>query len=153
MKAHHSSWLAAWAAALAGLTLVQCSQEVGSLSSTAIHSALRSRSLSLSQSSTAWLQAADDTISISAADKKRIIDCVRNGSLKINHDGYYEDLDDEVDRDARVYYLSPSNGQTMVVRIKEGKAELDDIELPQASQAQLYSILAPYLSRFSAPTP
>ncbi len=135
------------AGAFYALTFVQCSQPIGSLSHQDLNAALSSPTLSISHSATTWLQDSTDTLRLSVADKKRVLACLRGGLAKTLSDGYYKDLDDRGKRGESVYYLVPSNGQTLTIRAKGQKVSSDDVELTPQAQAELYSILAPYLSK------
>ncbi len=138
-------------AAFYGLTFVQCSQPVGSLSHQDINAALSSRTLSISHSATTWLQDSSDTLQLSAVDSKRVVTGLRSGRPKTRNDGFYKDLDDRGRKGENVYYLVPSNGQTLVIRVKGQKVSSDDMELTEQAQAELYNTLAPYLSKLGPP--
>ncbi len=136
------------AAALLAPVLTMCAGPYGSVSREGVAEALASPKLSVTPRMPRWLLNADQLRGLSREQRDRV--CAILTPEKVRHVGeeYYrsERQGNRNDDTDLIFYLYPLNGQSLGGRIIGTKALMDDFDLSEEEEAQLYLILQPQLA-------
>ncbi len=124
--------------------LSSCVQQAGSLGVVAIKETLASNHFSLSNEPTPWLTSSP--VRLPHKTELQVIQLLRQGEAIDVNDSYYED---EEELNDHVCYLQFSNGQSLVARLENGLLRVDDLQLAEPIQKQLYTILLPYVKKLN----
>ena len=129
-------------------TLTMCAKPYGSVSREGVAEALASPKLSITPRMPRWLLNADQLHGLDREQRDKV--CLILTPEKVRHVGeeYYrsEQQGNRNDETNLIFYLYPMNGQSLGGRIIGKKVLMDDFDLSEEEEAQLYLILQPQLA-------
>ncbi len=124
--------------------LASCVQQPGSLGVVALQETLASKHFTLSNEPAPWLTSSP--VRLPQKAEQQVFQLLRQGKSIDVGDSYYEEEEEASDH---VCYLQFSNGQSLVARLDDGLLSVDDMQLAEPIQKQLYSILLPYIKKLN----
>lgn len=96
-----------------------------------------------------WLLEEKDIHPLSAAQVARVKEILRAGELRHVPERYYRDADEgnRGDSTDAIFYLYASNAQCLGGRVLEERVLMDDFDLSEEAEKELYTLLRPQLKQ------
>lgn len=143
-------------AASAVLALSCCThQNVGSVSAASVQETLQAPKLAVSPASPGWLLEKSDFHPLSAAQKEQLRTLLAEAPVRSINEKYYRSAaqGNRGDSTDALFYLYGSNSQCLGGRVFPGRVMMDDLELSEETQQELYNLLKPQLEKVITPLP
>lgn len=135
--------------AVAGVVSEGCRQPSGAVMDTVIREMLCAPRMALTPCNPAWVLERREIHPLSAVQISQVRDLLRKCPVRHVPERYYR-VPEEGNRDDYsefVFYLYASNAQCLGGRLIGERALMDDMELSEEQQRQLYMLLRPQLRR------
>lgn len=143
-------------AAAAALAFVGCThQNVGSVSAVSVQETLQAPRMAVSPASPGWLLEKSDFHPLSAAQKEQLRTLLADAPVRSINEKYYRSASqgNRGDSTDALFYLYGSNAQCLGGRVFPGRVMMDDLELSEETQKELYKLLKPQLEKVITPLP
>lgn len=135
------------AVALAMLMTGCLTQQSGSVNKALFEETMRAERMAVTPSQPGWLLEKPQVHHLSDADLNTLRTMLRKGKVRNIPDAYYHSLEsgNRGDTSTSTFYLYGSNMQCLGARIIGDRVLLDDLELDEPTQKELFRLLRPYL--------
>lgn len=143
-------------AAAAVLALSCCThQNIGSVSSVSVQETLNAPKLAITPTNPGWLLEDSDIHPLTAAQKTQLRTLLVGAPVRNIKEKYYRSASqgNRGDDTDALFYLYGSNAQCLGGRVFPGRVMMDDLELPEETQKELYTLLKPQLEKVINPLP
>lgn len=143
-------------AAAAAFSLLGCThQNIGSVSAVSVQETLQAPKLAISPASPGWLLEKSDFHPLTAVQKARLRELLENAPVRDISEKYYRSAaqGNRGDSTDAIFYLYGSNAQCLGGRVFPGRVMMDDLDLPEKTQQELYTLLKPQLEKVITPLP
>lgn len=136
-------------AALAVLALPSCTTTSGAVGVESLAEMLKAPSMAVTATSPGWLLEEKDIHPLTAAQVARVKEILRAGELREVSEKYYRDATqgNRGDSTDALFYLYASNAQCLGGRVLEDRVLMDDFNLSEESEKELYVLLRPQLKK------
>lgn len=136
-------------AAAVAVLLPACSTTSGAVGAESVAEMLTAPKMAVTATNPGWLLEEKDIHPLTAAQVARVKEILRAGELREVSEKYYRDAsegnrDDSTDA---LFYLYASNAQCLGGRVLEGRVLMDDFNLSEEAEKELFSLLRPQLSK------
>ena len=142
--------------ALAGAVILPaCQQNYGSVDAPAVRETLASPRLSVTPATPDWLQEQQDNHPLTAQQMTRLRTLLQDAPVRKVPERYYRSAGEgnRGDSTENVFYIYGSNEQCLGGRVLPGRVMMDDLELEEPAQQELYKLLRPQLKKLFNPLP
>ena len=131
------------------LSLSGCCSTSGSVGAESFAEMLTAPAMAVTASSPGWLLEKKDIHSLSAAQVVRVKEILQAGELREVSERYYRSASEgnRGDSTDAIFYLYASNAQCLGGRIIEDKVLMDDLNLSEEAERELYTLLHPQLKK------
>ena len=142
-------------AAAAALVAGACSQPNGALSQSAVNATLKASKLAVTPYEPGWLQEPSQQHLVSDSQRVGLRKLLKDAKVRRIPDSMYRSAEEgnRGDNSQRLFYLYGSNAQCLGGRVFPGRVMMDDLELPEETQKELYTLLKPQLEKVINPLP
>lgn len=143
-----SLFLSLLAVAALGL-LPSCSSTSGAVGSESFSEMMNAPSMALTATSPGWLLEEKDIHRLSAAQVARVKEILRAGELREVSEKYYRDASqgNRGDSTDALFYLYASNAQCLGGRVLQDRVLMDDFNLSEEAEKELFTLLHPQLKK------
>lgn len=124
-------------------------QQSGALNKELFEATMQSKRIAVTPSQPGWLLEKPQVHTLSAADLETVRGLLRKGTMRSIPDAYYYSVADgnRGDTTVNTFYLYGSNMQCLGARVINDRVMMDDLELDEATEKELYRVLRPYLAK------
>ena len=139
----------------AGWVLGACAQGNGALSQGAVRATLAAQTLMVTPATPEWVQQGSEQHKLGDAERTQLRSLLKGAQVRHVPDSMYRSAEEgnRSDSSDRVFYIYGSNGQCLGARVVDQRVMLDDLDLDEATQQRLYTLLRPHLSRLFTQLP
>lgn len=137
-------------AAVAALGLLpSCSSTSGAVGAESFSEMMNAPSMALTATSPGWLLEEKDIHRLSAAQVARVKEILRVGELREVSEKYYRDASqgNRGDSTDALFYLYASNAQCLGGRVLQDRVLMDDFNLSEEAEKELFTLLHPQLKK------
>lgn len=130
--------------------LAACSTEnYGSVDAAAIQEVLKAPKMAVTPDNPGWLLEAKDIHPLSDVELKQVRELLSMAEVRRVAERYYRSADqgNRGDTTDKVFYLYASNAQCLGGRVFPGRVMMDDFNMTEEAQQELYGILQPKLEK------
>ncbi len=130
--------------------LAACSaQNYGSVSSEAIQEVLKAPKMAVTPDTPGWLLKEKDIHPLSDVELTQVRELLAAAEVRQVAERYYRSADqgNRGDTTDKVFYLYASNAQCLGGRVFPGRVMMDDFNMSEEAQQELYGILQPKLEK------
>lgn len=122
-------------------------QQSGAVNKALFEETLKAERIAVTPSQPGWLLEKPQVHHLSAADLDTVRMLLRKGKVRNIPDAYYHSVEDgnRGDTTDNTFYLYGSNMQCLGARVIGDSVLMDDLELDEATQKELFRVLRPYL--------
>lgn len=134
-------------AALSVLLLPSCKTTSGAVGAESVAEMLTAPKMAVTATNPGWLLEEKDIHPLTAAQVARVKEILRAGELREVSEKYYRDATDgnRGDSTEALFYLYASNAQCLGGRVLEDRVLMDDFNLSEEAEKELFSLLRPQL--------
>ena len=133
---------------LVATALTMCSKPYGSVSREGVEEALASPKLSITPRMPRWLLSGEQLRGLNEEQRNQVCAILTPGKVRHVGEEYYrsERQGNRNDDTDLIFYIYPLNGQSLGGRLIGERVLMDDFDLSEEEEAQLYLILRPQLA-------
>lgn len=135
--------------ALLALSLSSCSSTSGSVGAESFAEMLTAPSMAVTASSPGWLLEKSEIHPLNTAQVARVKEILQAGELREVSERYYRSAAEgnRGDSTDAIFYLYASNAQCLGGRVIEDRVLMDDLDLSEEAERELYNLLHPQLKK------
>lgn len=121
----------------------------GSVSKQSVLEALAEPRLALTPHQPRWLLDKGQVLQLSASEVQMVRKLLSSGEVRLVPEVYYRDetQGNRGDDSTRLFYLYAGNGQCLGGRVQGQRVLMDDFDLPDSAQAELYALFCSKLAK------
>lgn len=136
-------------AALSLLLLPSCKTASGSVGAESVAETLSAPKMAVTATTPGWLLEEKDIHPLTAAQVARVKEILRAGELREVSEKYYREASagNRGDSTEALFYLYASNAQCLGGRVLEDRVLMDDFNLSEEAEKELFSLLRPQLRK------
>lgn len=136
-------------AALSVLLLPSCKTTSGAVGAESVAETLSAPKMAVTATNPGWLLEEKDIHPLTAAQVARVKEILRAGELREVSEKYYRDASagNRGDSTDALFYLYASNAQCLGGRVLEDRVLMDDFNLSEEAEKELFSLLRPQLKK------
>lgn len=140
---------AALFSALLTLSLSGCSSTSGSVGAESFAEMMTAPSMAVTDTNPGWLLEKSDIHPLSAAQVARVKEILQAGELREVSERYYRSASEgnRGDSTNALFYLYASNAQCLGGRVIEDRVMMDDLNLSEEAERELFTLLHPQLKK------
>lgn len=129
--------------------LCGCVSTSGSVSAESVAEMLNSPSMAVTATNPGWLLEDKDIHPLSSAQVAKVREILRAGEVREVSERYYRSASEgnRGDSTDALFYLYASNAQCLGGRVLEDRVMMDDFNLGEEAQKELFSLLHPQLKK------
>lgn len=130
--------------------LAACSTEnIGSVDAAAIQEVLKAPQMAVTPDNPGWLLEKKDIHPLTPVELTQVRELLTAAQVRQVAERYYRSADqgNRGDTTDKVFYLYASNGQCLGGRVFPGRVMMDDFNMSEEAQQELYGILQPKLEK------
>lgn len=131
------------------MMLPSCKTTSGSVGAESVAETLSAPKMAVTATTPGWLLEEKDIHPLTAAQVARVKEILRAGELREVSEKYYREASagNRGDSTEALFYLYASNAQCLGGRVLEDRVLMDDFNLSEESEKELFSLLRPQLRK------
>lgn len=136
-------------AALAAVMQPSCTTTSGAVGAESVAEMLKAPKMAVTATNPGWLLEEKDIHPLTAAQVARVKEILRAGELREVSEKYYRDVSEgnRGDSTDALFYLYASNAQCLGGRVLEQRVLMDDFNLSEEAERELFTLLQPQLKK------